>query len=66
MENAVIGERIVRKTSRYSQSFYEVIGESYGRILFIVIQPLGRGLFRVISARDATNNEKRIYKKRRK
>lgn len=37
-----------------------------GRYLLVVVQPLGRGIARVITARDMTAKEKRFYQQQRK
>lgn len=63
VENAVNGRILIRNTSREGGRLSEVIGESYGRTLFIVLKLYGRR-YRVVTARDATGREEIIYEKR--
>jgi len=65
VENAVNGRILIRNTSRKGEKLKEVIGESHGRILFVVLKLYGNR-YRVITARDATGAEKRLYVKRGK
>lgn len=41
----------------------EVIGESHGRVLFVVLK-LYENRYKVITARDATRAEKKLYIKK--
>ncbi|WP_290898921.1 BrnT family toxin [Ferroglobus sp.] len=47
---------------------YVMIASAHGRILFIVLEKIigEKNSYYVITARDATNSEKRIYRKMRK
>ncbi len=63
VENVVNGRILIRNTSRKGEKLKEVIGESYGRTLFVVLKLYGNR-YRVITARDATGAEKRLYVKR--
>jgi len=46
---------------------YYIYGQTEsGRYLFIVLTPKGRGLYRVLSARDMTKKDRRYYKRRGK
>ncbi|CAD6494315.1 MAG: hypothetical protein FFODKBPE_00670 [Candidatus Argoarchaeum ethanivorans] len=65
VENAVNGRILIRNTSRKEEKLKEVIGESYERILFIVLKLYGNR-YKVITARDTTRAEKRLYMKRGK
>ncbi|RJS69924.1 BrnT family toxin [Methanophagales archaeon] len=65
VERAVNGRILIRNTSRKGKKLKEVIGESHGRILFIVLELYG-DKYRVITARDATQTEKKLYKIRGK
>ena len=65
VENAVNGRILIRDTSRKEEKLKEVIGESYERILFIVLKLYGNR-YKVITARDTTRAEKRLYMKRGK
>ncbi|CAD6491539.1 MAG: hypothetical protein CHKLHMKO_00146 [Candidatus Argoarchaeum ethanivorans] len=65
VENVVNGRILIRNTSRKEEKLKEVIGESYERILFIVLKLYGNR-YKVITARDATRAEKRLYMKRGK
>ncbi|WP_457591827.1 BrnT family toxin [Geoglobus sp.] len=44
---------------------YVMIASAYGRILFVVLEKITgeKNSYYVITARDATNSEKRIYRK---
>lgn len=65
VEIAVNGMIIIRNTSRNGEKLKEVIGEAYGRVLFVVLK-LEKGKYKVITARDATRAEKKLYTKRGK
>jgi uncharacterized DUF497 family protein len=65
VENAVNGRILIRSTSRKGEKLKEVIGESHGRFLFVVLKLYG-DRYRVITARDATGAEKKLYMKRGK
>jgi len=65
VEIAMNGAILIRNTSRNGEKLKEVIGESHGRILFVVLK-LGGDKYRVITARDATQAEKKLYMKRGK
>ena len=47
---------------------YVMIASAYGRILFIVLESVQgeKNTYYVVTARDATKSEKRIYRKRGK
>ncbi len=62
VENAVNGRILIRSTSRKAEKLKEVIGASHGRILFVVLKLHGEK-YRVITARDATGAEKKLYMK---
>ncbi len=61
VERAVNGRILIRNTSRKGKKLKKVIGESHGRILFIILE-LYKDKYRVITARDATLTEKELYK----
>ncbi len=65
VENAVNGRILIRSISRKGEKLKEVIGESHGRILFVILN-LSEDRYRVITARDATRAEKKLYMKRGK
>jgi len=65
VENAVNGRILIRNTSKEGERLKEVIGESYGRTLFIVLKLHGHR-YRVVTARDATMAERKLYMKRGK
>jgi len=65
VENAVNGRILIRNTSRDGARLKEVIGESHGRTLFIVLKLYGHR-YRVVTARDATTVERKLYMKRGK
>jgi len=65
VEIAVNGMILIRNTSRGGEKLKEVIGEAYGRVLFVVLK-LEKDKYKVITARDATRAEKKLYTKRGK
>ncbi len=65
VENAVNRRILIRNTSREGGRLKEVIGESYGRTLFVVLKLYGYR-YRVVTARDATTAERKLYMKRGK
>ena len=65
VENAVNGRILIRNTSREGERLKEVIGQSYERTLFIVLKLHGHR-YRVVTARDATPAERKLYMKRGK
>jgi uncharacterized DUF497 family protein len=60
VENALKGEIYVKRRGEV----YCVIGESSGRILFIVLAERGGNEIYPITARDADESMKKLYKKR--
>ncbi|MDD5472817.1 MAG: hypothetical protein PHU34_01575 [Candidatus Methanoperedens sp.] len=52
-----IQRRIVKGVLRYL-----VLGESYGRILVLVLEPVGRDEMLLITAYDAPESRKRLYR----
>ena len=65
VEKAVNGRILIRSTTRKAEKLKEVIGESHGRALFVVLKLYG-DRYRVITARDATGAEKKLYMRRGK
>lgn len=65
VEIAINGAILIRNTSRDGEKLKEVIGESHGRILFVVLKFDG-DKYKVVTARDATRAEKKLYMKRGK
>lgn len=50
----------VRKTA----GIFELYGQSYeGRYLFVVFRSQGKGIVRIITVRDMTTGERRLFKK---
>ena len=62
VQNAVNGRILIRSTSRKREKLKEVVGASHGRILFVVLKLYG-DRYIVITARDATGAEKKLYMK---
>ena len=61
VENAVNGRILIRNTSRDGARLKEVIGESYGRTLFIVLKLYGHR-YRVVTWKGCDNcREEIIY-----
>jgi len=44
---------------------YLVIGESYGRILTVVLEPAGTNEMRLITAFDATESRRKLYREKK-
>jgi uncharacterized DUF497 family protein len=65
VEIAMNGTILIRNTSRNGEKLKEVIGESYGRVLFVILKFDG-DKYKVITARDSTQTEKKLYMKRGK
>jgi len=62
VEEACVNKPYIRKTAEGRYLVYGVSDE--GRYLFIVGTNKGRGVFRTITARDMTEREKSLYKRR--
>lgn len=62
VEEACVNEPYVRKTEKNRYLIYSVADS--GRHLFIVGIRKGQGIFRAITARDMTEREKTLYKRR--
>ena len=60
IENALRGEIYVKRMVEV----YGVIGNSFGRILFIVLAERGGNKVYPITARDADESMKKLYKKK--
>lgn len=65
VNKAVNGKILMRKISRKGVSLVEILGEVNGRTLFIVLKS-HENRYKVVTARDVTDSEKGLYKKRRK
>ncbi len=63
--HALSGRVYFRKTLIGGEEYWRLIAETEGRVLFIVLKPLNDRQ-RLITARDAEESEKRLYKKRGK
>ncbi len=44
---------------------YLVLGESYGRILIVILEPAGTNKMRLITAFDATERRRKLYRKKK-
>ena len=62
VEEACVNKPYIRKTAEGRYLVYGVSDE--GRYLFIVGTKKGRGVFRTITARDMSEREKSLYKRR--
>jgi uncharacterized DUF497 family protein len=59
VEEVVFGVPIVHRTR---QDRYRLIGQTHaGRYLTIFVAPRGRGVYGLITAREATDAERRVY-----
>jgi uncharacterized DUF497 family protein len=60
-EACLNSKRHVRKTR---EGLYKVFSQAEsGRYLLVVLVNLGRGTWKIVTARDMTDTEKRLYKK---
>lgn len=51
---------------RTRQDRYSIIGQTEGgRYLFLVVAPRGSGVYGLVTARDATDRERRLYRRQR-
>lgn len=62
VEESCVNKPYIRKTAEGRYLVYGVTDD--GRYLFIVGTNKGRGVFRTITARDMTEREKSLYKRR--
>ena len=62
VEEACVNKPYIRKSADGRYLVYGVADD--GRYLFIVGMNKGRGVFRTITARDMTEREKSLYKRR--
>jgi uncharacterized DUF497 family protein len=44
---------------------YLVLGESYGRVLTVILEPAGANKMRLITAFDATESRRKLYRKKK-
>lgn len=65
VEIAINGRVLIRSISRKGEKLKELIGECHGRTLFIILKRCN-DKYKVVTARDATKSEKKLYKKRGK
>lgn len=68
--NVTVGEVEEAIRDRYAivlkqRSRYAIIGSAWGRILFIVVEKID-DFYYVVTARDASEKEKRRYKRKKK
>jgi uncharacterized DUF497 family protein len=52
------------KMRKISKNRYVLIGSAWGRILTVFLDFLGKWKYYVVTARDSTEREKRIYKRK--
>jgi uncharacterized DUF497 family protein len=57
---------IPRKVRDNEETRYIVLGESFGRILMVIVAPLSGNRVRVITAYEPSDGRKRIYRKKHK
>ncbi|HZU00956.1 MAG TPA: BrnT family toxin [Ktedonobacteraceae bacterium] len=64
VEEVIFGTPFIRKTR---QERYSIIGQTHaGRYLAIFVAPRGRGVYDLVTARDADDAERRAYLRQRK
>lgn len=45
---------------------YLIVGESYGRVLIVILEPAGTNEMRLITAFDASESRKKLYRNKAK
>lgn len=45
---------------------YLIVGESYGRVLIVILEPAGTNEMRLITAFDASDSRKKLYRNKAK
>ena len=64
VEEAVLADPIVTRTR---QGRYRLIGRTdAGRYLTVIVAPRGRGVYGLVTARDADESERRVYQRHRR
>ncbi|PXF57814.1 MAG: hypothetical protein C4B59_14455 [Candidatus Methanogaster sp.] len=66
LEEVFNHEFIPRKVRVEDEIRYAVLGESFGRILMVIVVPLSGNVIRVITAYEPSDGRKRIYREKRK
>jgi uncharacterized DUF497 family protein len=64
VEKALNGKTYTKTVTRNGEKRTSVLAELEGRVLFIVLQKLKRNIFRVISAYEAPEKMKKLYKRK--
>ena len=57
---------IPRKVHVENETRYAVLGESFGRILMVIVVPLSGNQIRVITAYEPSDGHKRVYRGKHK
>ena len=55
-----------KKIIKKHRKRYAVTGSAFGRILYVILERIEGERYYVVTARDATTAEKRIYKRKKK
>lgn len=61
VEKVVFSHHCLRRKGRGSKIYYILGTTDSGRYLFIVLRDLGKGVAKIITARDMNNSEKKLY-----
>ncbi len=64
VHNVLEGYFIPQRISVNGVLRYIVLGESYGRILILILEPIGTNEMRLITAYDASESRKKLYKEK--
>ena len=63
-EQVVFGDHVAY---RVRLGRYGLVGQTHsGRYLFVLLAPRGEGTYALVTARDASVNERRLYRRQRK
>ncbi len=61
-EQVVFSARCLKRKGKGEKIYYVLGKTESGRYLFIVLRDLGKAAARIITARDMSNKEKKLYK----
>ncbi len=64
VHNVLEGYFIPQRISVNGRLRYAVLGESYGRILMLILEPTGTNELRLITAYDASKSRIKLYKEK--
>ncbi len=66
MHNVLDGYFISYRINANGVLRYLIVGESYGRVLIVILEPVGTNEMRLITAFDASESRKKLYRNKAK